>query len=587
MSKEVEVIEPIKQSKESQKKYNVAVYARVSTASVEQNESFENQKKYYEDMITKRPDYNFVGIFADEAISGTTDRRPDFQKMIKLAEQGYIDIIYTKSISRFSRNVADLLSYCERLRNQQVNVIFEENSLDILSPQGSLMITMLGAVAQMEVENTSAHVNWTLHNKMKAGEYVGQANPLGYDIVDNKLVVNEEEAEIVKYIFKRYLDGIGAHRIGKELENMGAKTKRNGTVWHNSTIMGIIKNEKYTGELLQGKTVTINPIGHIRKQNNNLSKKYSTENEHEAIITLDDWNKAQKMVDDRCDASVDGRRRGTTQNTSQSIFTSKLVCGYCGKNYVRRTTHPGTKHQKIIWQCATYARRGKENCPECKTVDEEYVIQSIVGIIQNLIKESDSMFYLSYNKVDTLLKDNSKNKDKFKEQIVQLNKNIALKNKKRIKLLDIYLEEEITEEEFSGRIEALDKEIELLNKALDELTSLIKHEEEVKSTNKQIFNLINEGKAEGFNKELFELLINKITIGGKRLDGVNDPKLFRYELNTSNLNTDMSCNILDGKLHYFSKFDEESHQESLNNGVYSHDSDDTRGDRGSFVPTKT
>ena len=175
MGKKVEIIKPNLQRKDKKKKYNVAAYARVSTASDEQKESFENQRKYYEERILSNPDYNFVGVFADEAISGTTDKRPNFQRMIKLAENGLIDIIYTKSISRFSRNVADLLRYCEKLKNENVNVIFEEDNINLLSAQGSLMLTILGAVAQMEVENTSSHVNWTLQKKMENGEYVGQA----------------------------------------------------------------------------------------------------------------------------------------------------------------------------------------------------------------------------------------------------------------------------------------------------------------------------------------------------------------------------------------------------------------------------
>ena len=160
--KEVVVIEPTKTYNDEKKQYNVAAYARVSTGTIEQKESFDNQRLYYEDKIKSNPNYNFIGVFADDAISGTTDKRPDFQRMIKLAEQGCIDIIYTKSISRFSRNVADLHKYCKILKDNNVNLIFEENNIELLNSAGTLMLTILGAVAQMEVENTSAHINWTL-----------------------------------------------------------------------------------------------------------------------------------------------------------------------------------------------------------------------------------------------------------------------------------------------------------------------------------------------------------------------------------------------------------------------------------------
>ena len=247
--RKVTIIEPKQQRRKQNKKLNVAAYARVSTGSDEQKDSFINQKKYYEDMINRNPDFNFVGVFADEAISGTTDKRPNFQRMISLAEHKKIDVIYTKSISRFSRNVANLLHYCELLKDHEVNLIFEEDNIELLNSTGTLLLTILGAVAQMEVENTSEHVNWTLQKKMENGELVGRSNPLGYDVIDGRLVINEEEADTVRYIFKRYLEGVGACRIAKELENMGAKTKRNSTKWYDCAVMGIIKNEKYTGKL--------------------------------------------------------------------------------------------------------------------------------------------------------------------------------------------------------------------------------------------------------------------------------------------------------------------------------------------------
>ena len=575
MGKKVEIIKPNLQRKDKKKKYNVAAYARVSTASDEQKESFENQRKYYEERILSNPDYNFVGVFADEAISGTTDKRPNFQRMIKLAENGLIDIIYTKSISRFSRNVADLLRYCEKLKNENVNVIFEEDNINLLSAQGSLMLTILGAVAQMEVENTSSHVNWTLQKKMENGEYVGQANPLGYDIVDNKLVINEEEAEIVRYIFKRYLEGAGSQAIARELGNMGIKTKRGNTTWHQSTVLGILKNEKYTGELLQGKTITVNPIGHKRKDNHGEGNMYRVENEHDAIISVDDWNKVQEIINSRCVSYVDGRKKGTTHNSNQNIFTSKLVCAYCGKNYVRRIVHHGTKNQKAIWHCTTYCKEGKANCPNCKSVDEEYLKMSIVGMIKNLIDDDNSMFYLTNDKLNQLLKKADENKDKLESQISQYSRNIDIKRKKQEKILDMYLDEEITKEECNKKRSELQKEIDKIEESMKEIKELLNYKDNQQKNSKQIHTLIREGKAEGFNKELFDLLIDKIVVGGKRSDGVDDPHSLHYELIDYNLNTYMSCDIKDGLRHYYFEDDVENAKKKVNNEMCSLDSDNT------------
>ena len=208
-------------------------------------------------------------------------------------------------------------------------MIFEENGIELLNSTGSLLLTILGAVAQMEVENTSEHVSWTLQNKMRKGEIVGQP-PLGYDIVDGKLVLIEEEAEIVRYIFDRYLHGAGSDTIALELEKMGAKTKYNNPKWAPSTVANILKNEKYTGTLLQGKSFTVSPIGHKRKLNRGEATRYMFENAHEAIVSLEDWNKAQEILKSRRITLEEGKARGTSHNSQQYIFTSKIICGYCG-----------------------------------------------------------------------------------------------------------------------------------------------------------------------------------------------------------------------------------------------------------------
>ena len=555
---EVIIIEPTKSKQELHRKYNVAAYARVSTGSSEQKDSFDNQKKYYEAIIKNNPAYNFVGIFADEAISGTTDKRPQFQRMIRLAEHKKIDIIYTKSISRFSRNVADLLNYCKLLKKHGVNLIFEENGIELLNTTGTLMLTILGAVAQMEVENTSDHVNWTLQKKMEKGELVGYATPLGYDNMNGKLVVNEEEAKTVRYIFKRYLQGAGATIISRELEKIGAKTKRNGTSWSVGAVMNIIKNEKYTGTLLQGKSYTVDPISHERKSNRGEVKSYLRNNDHEAIISLVDWDKAQKIIASRSVSHADGRKRGTTQNSKQNVFTSKIVCAYCGKNYVRRKTHPGTKYEKIIWDCSTAIKSGKASCPKCKAIEEDTIKQAVVGMIQDLIKNDDNcIFYLTNEKLSELLKQSERNKDRLHEKIEQYQKGLDSKNKKKSRLIEMRSDDVITAEDFTARIARVNEEINSIQELLDELTSDIEYEDEKSKNSTQICKLISEGKAEGFNEELFNLLVNKIRVGGLRYeDHVDDPKSLHVELNTYNLDTDMRSKVEDGVLRYTMDFDD-------------------------------
>ena len=346
---------------------------------------------------------------------------------------------------------------------------------------------------------------------------------------------------------------------------MGIKTKkRNNTNWHESTVMGILKNEKYTGLLVQGKTYTVNTMGHKRKDNNGEANCYKVKDNHEAIISQEDFDKVQTIIASRrTTTNSDGIKRGTTTNSTQSEFTSKIVCAYCGKHYVRRITHPGTKYQKIKWCCSTVAKRGKANCPKSVIIDDDYLKQGVVGVINNLREDKDFAFYLPQQKLNELLKNADENKDKFEGEIKQYRRNLDLKVRKKSKILDMFLEEKITEDEFIIRREAIDNEITAIKKSLNELEALCYDEEVKKKSSKQIVQLMSEGKAEGFNKELFDLLISQIVVGGKRTtDFVDDPKSLHYELICYNLYTDLKKVVTNGELRYTmnGNLEEESHE---------------------------
>lgn len=215
-------------SNEASKKLRVAAYCRVSTDSEEQISSYESQVRYYKEKIEERDDWKLVKIFADEAISGTKiDKREDFQRMINSALDGEIDLIMTKSIFRFARNTLDTLKYVRMLKEKNVAIYFEEENINTLTMDGELLLTILSSVAQQEVHNTSEHVKKGLKMKMQRGELIGFQGCLGYDY-DTKskaLTVNKEEAETVRYIFRRYIEGAGATIIARELKEFGYKTK--------------------------------------------------------------------------------------------------------------------------------------------------------------------------------------------------------------------------------------------------------------------------------------------------------------------------------------------------------------------------
>ena len=218
--------------------------------------------------------------------------------MINDCMNGEIDMIITKSISRFARNTLDTLKYVRMLKEKDIAVYFEDEKINTLTMDGELLLVVLSSVAQQEVENISANVKKGLKMKMKRGELVGFQGCLGYDYhpEDKSITVNEEEAEIVRYIFKRYVEGAGGSVIGQELENLGYKTKYGNSTWVPTTVLGIIKNEKYKGDLLLGKTFTVDPISKRRLDNMGEEDQFYIRNHHEPIISEEIFEKAQEIL---------------------------------------------------------------------------------------------------------------------------------------------------------------------------------------------------------------------------------------------------------------------------------------------------
>ena len=270
----------------------VAAYVRVSTDGEEQINSFQSQKQYYTEKISKNTDWAFVGVYSDEAITGTkTVKREGFLNMIKDCMDGQIDIILTKSISRFSRNLVDTLQYVRMLKEKNIAVIFEKENINTLSMESEMALALLSTLAQNEVESLSANVKMGIKMKMKRGEMMGFNGCLGYDYhsEDKSITVNEEEAEIVRWIFEQYLMGYGAYTIAKQLVQLGKRNKKGKVVWTDSGVRGIISNEKYKGDLLLGKTFTVDPISKRRLENMGEEDQFYINQHLEPIVSVDLW----------------------------------------------------------------------------------------------------------------------------------------------------------------------------------------------------------------------------------------------------------------------------------------------------------
>ena len=302
----------------------VAPYCRVSTRGKEQVKSLRSTILHYTNLVNTNSDWKLVDVYVDAAMSGTrADNRVDFQRMIEDCKKGLIDLIVTKSISRFSRNADDIMYFIYMLREINVAVFFEVENINTLTmnEQEEEHLIFLASAMQQEANNASANSRTGLQMKMKRGELVGFNKCLGYDydISTKSLAINEEEAKVVRYIFQRYLKGAGTFTIAKELTGLGYKTKYGSTEWGESTVRGILKNEKYKGAVLQGKTVTIDPVLKRRKVNSGESDKYLCENHHEPIISEDVWSKVDKEMKERSRAK--DNMKGTVRRKQSSKYT--------------------------------------------------------------------------------------------------------------------------------------------------------------------------------------------------------------------------------------------------------------------------
>lgn len=349
----VKVLEPKKKTYGG--KLRVGAYGRVSTDSRKQEDSLENQIEYYERTIKDRPDYLFVKVYMDKGISVTSENRPGFQEMLEDARNKKLDIILTKSISRFARNTVTVLKYARELKEYGVGIFFEEQNINTLSGEGELMLTVLASFAQEESRSISENNKWSIQKKFQRGEaMITTERFMGYDKnKDGNLVINHKEAKIVRWIFELYLEGKGSFTIAKIFNEEGIPTIT-GSKWQHSTIKGMLVN--YTPEHLKNRTV----------KNNGAVDSYYIKNNHEAIVTEVEWGRVQEIMNERRQAK--GMTEGNTKKYQNRYpLSGMLLCPHCGKTLRRAQVYGG----KIQWICSTYIKKGKTTCPGIRVDDTE------------------------------------------------------------------------------------------------------------------------------------------------------------------------------------------------------------------------
>jgi DNA invertase Pin-like site-specific DNA recombinase len=526
----VKVIEASKQSRRQRNTFienqlRVAAYCRVSTDSDEQKLSYQSQVLHYKQLVETKPEWELVDIYADEAISGTQiNKRVDFQRMINDALEGKIDMIITKSISRFARNTLDTLKYVRLLKEKNVAIMFEKENINTLTMNGEMLLVILSSLAQQESESISANVTMGLKMKMKRGEMVGYNGCLGYDYdpETKSISINEEEADIVRYIFRRYVEGAGCFVIAKELSNLGYKTRRGSTKWHESTVRGIVKNEKYKGDLLQGKTFTVDPITHRRLDNMGEKEQFYVENNHDAIVSDEMFERAQEIL--RMRSKKHSKKNTSRMYSRKHAFSSMCTCGFCGGTYIRRIWHHGTDHEKPAWQCGKAIKQGRKTCGHSKGIHESFLEDAFLNAYNKIQELNATDIEEFFSNIEEAL-----DISHLRDEVNEFSKNIKKLENKSQTLLDMRLEEKISETDYDMKYNAIEQEIKELMTERNERYEALQGEESITKRISTFRQVLAEGiEINEFDRDMLDSLVEKIVIGATDENGEPNPYVITF-----------------------------------------------------------
>ena len=487
----VSVIEPQKSILVDKEKYHqkrVAAYCRVSTDSEEQLTSYQNQMRVYTEMIAANKEWEFAGLYADEGISGTrADKRPEFQRMIRDCQNGKIDYIITKSVSRFARNTVECLEYVRSLKAQGIGIFFEEQNIDTLKNESELYLVIYAGFAQSESESISKHITWTYRKKFEEGKVSFQyKNFLGYRKgADSQPEIVPEEAAIVERIYEMFLAGQPVKVIAQTLQAEKIEILGKNLSFSKNMIMNILRNEKYCGDCILQKTVTVDCISKTRKVNQGEAPMYIVENNHPAIISREVFNRAQEELIRRqaLRAKSDKTSITATGKYSKYALTEVLQCAECGSRY-RRVTWTAHGRKKIVWRCISRLDYGTKHCKDSITVEEEALHGAVVRALNRFHTEDEST-YLALMKatIGEAIGINGGS-----EEIDLLTRRIDTLNKRMLDLVNETVaagkDVESSEDEFKGisdQIEQLNRRIAAIQESIHKDGSLQARLEEIQS----------------------------------------------------------------------------------------------------------
>ena len=405
----------------------VGASARVATEKEDQEDSFERQVSYYTTLINSKPEWKFGGIYADPGITGTrAEKRPDFLRMIEDCRAGKINKILVKSISRFARNTVDALNYIRELKELGISIYFENENIDTLTPGGEVLITILAAMAEQESRTMSTNIKWSYQKKFKNGEVLlNTSMMMGYIKTDRRdeegkviYEINEEEAVVVRRIYREYLSGVTVTRICRGLEADGIPTKLGRKRWQPSVIKSILTNEKYTGDALLGKTFKADVLSKKRQKNMGQAPMYYAEGTQPAIIEKEVFELVKAEMQHRADEK--NTAVGNSRYTSKYPFSGLLVCGECGHKLRRHVRKVGSGKQVPAWGCSNRISNGRAAC-DSHHVNEETLQRTYTAAVQEMIADAEEVIRLVQDSTGLVMEpENTAELARVEQEIIEL-----------------------------------------------------------------------------------------------------------------------------------------------------------------------
>ncbi|MCM1008875.1 MAG: recombinase family protein [Ruminococcus flavefaciens] len=506
------------QTAENRDKYHqlrVAAYCRVSTEQEEQQNSYQVQIAYYTDLINRKKEWTLAGIFADEGISGTqTKKRTEFNRMIRMCKNKKIDLVITKSISRFARNTVDCLEYVRQLKDLGIGVIFEKENINTLTMTSEFMIALYGSFAQAESESISKNVSWGKEKAYREGRVAFQyKHLLGYKKgADGKPEIVPDEAEIVRLIYKLFLDGYSMRNIKKFLECKGFLTSQGKKIWNESLVSSILKNEKYVGDALMQKTYTLDCITHKVVKNKGERPMFLVTDHHDPIIDRDTYNRVQQELARRTSKRKVSDKTTTEQGrySSKYALTELLICGKCGTPY-RRATWIVKEKKQIVWRCISRLEHGKKYCPDSPTIKEESLHKGIIRAINNYYSCRDDIARILKVNIGTVLECQGQ------EEILATEKRLKEIDNARNDLVMLIASGGCDEDRLDSEFAKLYQEEQQLSERLETLKSQNKTSAETQAKLDTIMRMIENEKfeLETFDNVLIRKLIECIKVLSK------------------------------------------------------------------------